>query len=330
MIDSMISRILTILILTPVWIWGSLSIAYAGPDSSVIRISILVLFIIAAPIAFYFTHTLWLAMIPLAILFFVLLVWWGTLSPSNDKDWAVEVANIPYGLIKDNHLTLHNVRNFDYQTKTDFTEKWETRQYDLAQITSLDLFLSYWGSPHMAHTILSWGFSNGDYLAVSIETRKDKTQQYSALKGFFKQYTLAYVAADERDLIHLRTNIRKEEVYVYRLQGLDKERMQALLGSYVAHMNRLVKKPEFYHALSMNCTSTIQLHNEANPDRLPFDWRLVVNGHIDEMLYDYAAIRADIPFAQLRKQSRIDLEMQKTDKTDYSAKIRYVTKISGS
>jgi len=327
MIDNMILRILTILILLPAWAWGSLAIFYAGPDSLLIRLSLLMLFIASVPAAFYFTHSIWLATIPIIITYLILLLWWNSLTPSNEKDWAVEVAKIPYGQIKGDILTLHNVRNFDYQTKTKFTEHWETRSYDLSQITSLDLFLSYWGSPHMTHTILSWGFANGEHLAVSIETRKDKTQSYSSIKGFFKQFTLAYIAADELDLIRLRTNFRKEAVYVYRLRGLDQDRMRKFLSSYVEHMNSLIEQPQFYHALRMNCTSTIQLHNEAKPDRLPFDWRLVINGHIDEMLYDYAAIRTDIPFAQLREQSRIDLEMQKMGATDYSAQIRQVAKI---
>lgn len=323
----MIFLILSLLILIPAWVWGSLAIAYAGPESFLFRISTLALFILILPATFYFSQSFWLAIIPLSMVFFALLVWWGALSPSNDKDWAADVANIPYGRIENDTLTLYNVRNFDYQSRTEFTEHWETRKYDLSQIRSLDLFLSYWGSPHMAHTILSWGFSNGDQLAVSIETRKDKSQQFSALKGFFKQFTLAYVAADERDLIRLRTNIRKEAVYIYRLQGLEPYRLRALLESYVAHMNRLTETPQFYHALSMNCTSTIQLHKEANPDRLPFDWRLVVNGHVDEMLYDYAAVRNDLPFSELREQSRIDLEMQKLGPADFSKRLRHAANI---
>ena len=173
---------------------------------------------------------------------------------------------------------------------------------------------------------MSWGFANGDHLAVSIETRKDKTQEYSAIKGFFKQFTLAYVAGDERDIIRKRTNISKEEVYVYRLK-VPKDRLRVSLESYVAHMNRLVNEPEFYHVLTMNCTSTIRMHNETNPDRLPFDWRFVANGHVDKLLYEHAAIRQDIPFTQLRAQSRIDLEMQKYEKTDFSTQLRRVAKI---
>ena len=134
------------------------------------------------------------------------------------------------------------------------------------------------------------------------------------------------MAADERDLIRLRTNYRNEEVYIYRL-NTPVNRMRQFLASYVDHMNRLVKTPEFYHALTMNCTSAIRLHSEANPDRLPSDWRLVVNGYVDRFLYDYAAIRTDMPFDKLRAQSRIDLEMKKLDAKDFSSRLRQVAKI---
>ena len=323
----MLLRIVSFLIIFVAWLWGSLAIAIAGPESVVLRTTMVLVFIGVVPISFYFSNTFWRASIYQACLFAALLVWWSTLSPTNDKDWAADVANIPHGTIKDNILTLHNVRNFDYQSETEFTERWETRSYDLSQLTSIDLFLSYWGSPHIAHTIVSWGFANGDQLAVSIETRKDKSQAYSAVKGFFKQYTLAYVAADERDLIRLRTNFRKEEVYVYRFQDVPESRLRESLESYVAHMNRLKKSPEFYHALTMNCTSTIRMHSETRPDRLPFDWRFVANGHVDELLYEHKAFRQDLSFEQLRKQSRIDLKMQSLGAADFSSQLRQAANI---
>jgi hypothetical protein len=322
----MILRGLVLLLLVLAWIWGGFAILIAGPASLLVHIATLVIFIGAVPVVFYFSTTFWRAIIYQIGVFAILLIWWSTLSPTNDKDWAADVAHIPHGTIENNILTLHNVRNFNYRTEQDFDERWETRTYDLNQLESIDLFLSYWGSPHITHTIISWGFKNGDQLAVSIETRKDKTQQYSAIKGFFKQFTLAYVAADERDVIRKRTNIWKEEVYVYRLT-VPKDRIRSSLESYVAHMNKLVNEPEFYHALTMNCTSTIRMHSETNPDRLPFDWRFVANGHVDKLLYDHKAIRYDLPFEQVRKQSRIDLAMQEKDGTDFSVSLRQAANI---
>jgi len=323
----MILRLIAILLVLLAWTWGAIVILIAGSESQTVRFGMVIGYLATVPIALYFFGLSWRSFVSLGIVFAALLFWWSTLTPTNDKDWLADVENIPYGVIKDDILTLNNVRNFDYKSRTEFTKKWETRDYDLSRIKSLDLYLSYWGSPHITHTIMSWGFANGDYLAVSIEARKDKSQKYSAIKGFFKQFNLVYVAADERDLVQLRTNFRKERVYLYRLSNISANRMRGLLESYVAHMNRLVKTPEFYNALTKNCTSAIRLHTETDPDRLPSDWRLVANGHIDELLYEQAAIRQDLPFEQLRAQSRIDLAMQKLGAKDYSSNLRKAAKL---
>ena len=324
----MFIRITTLLIVVLGWIWGVMAISIAGPESTMMRVAMVLVFIAAPAVSFYFYKLSWRNVASLCVVFAALLVWWNSLTPSSNKDWSADVANIPYGVIKGDILTLNNVRNFNYQSETEYTQRWETRSYDLSQLKSIDLFLSYWGSPHITHTIMSWGFANGDQLAVSIETRKDKSQQYSAIKGFFKQFNLAYVAADERDVIRLRTNFRKEQVYLYRLQNIPIKRMRETLESYVEHMNRLVKSPEFYHALTMNCTSAIRLHTETNPDRAHADWRLLANGHVDKLLYEHATIRQDLPFEQLRRQSRVDLVMQKRGAKNFASDMRRLAKIN--
>lgn len=311
------------LILLFAWIWGAMALYFAGPAPAWWRFLLVVLFILALPLSFYFTSTYWYGVAYASVVFGILIIWWIILKPENNKDWQADVARTPHGEIQGDMLTLHNVRNFHYRSRTDYDQHWETRSYDLSKITSLDLFLSYWGSPHIAHTILSWGFENGDHLAISIETRKDVTQTYSSIKGFFKQFTLVYVAADERDLIRLRTNIRKEEVYLYPLAHVPQDRARALLESYVQHMNRLASKPEFYHALQMNCTSVITLHTKTiDPNAHLADWRLIANGHIDEMLYERGSIRNDLPFEEIRKLSRVDLRMQALDESDFSSRLR--------
>lgn len=311
------------LILFLAWVWGALALYFAGPAPAWLRFLLVLLFVLALPLAFYFTKSYWHGAAVAAVVFTCLLVWWSTLKPSNDRHWHTDVANTPYGDIKGDVLTLHNVRNFHYRTRVDYNPAWETRTYDLSKITSLDLFLSYWGSPHIAHTILSWGFDNGKHLAISIETRKDVTQSYSSVKGFFKQFTLVYVAADEKDLIRLRTNVRKEEVYLYPLRNVPQDRARALLESYLRHMNSLVTKPEFYHAMEMNCTSVITLHTKMIDPRAHIaDWRLIANGHVDEMLYERGTIRNDLPFTQIRKASRVDQCMQQNDVAEFSAQLR--------
>jgi hypothetical protein len=194
--------------------------------------------------------------------FGVLALWWSTIRPSNDRDWAPEYARIPYGELHGDLLTLHNVRDFDYRSETEFTARWETRTYDLSSLTGLDLFLSYWGSPAIAHTLVAWTFADGPPLAVSIETRRERSEGYSAIRGFFRQYEICYVAADERDLIRLRTNYRGEDVYLYRLRT-PTDRARALLLDYVSTMNALRDHPEWYNAFSDNCTTSIRTHTKA-------------------------------------------------------------------
>ena len=140
---------------------------------------------------------------------------------SNDRDWQPEVGVTPYATINGDLVTIHGVRNFDYRTETDFTPRWETRTYDLRKLNSADLVAVYWGAKAIAHIILSFGFEGKDYLAVSIETRKENGESYSTLAGFFRQYELYYVIADERDVIRVRTTYRQpqEDVYIYRVSG---------------------------------------------------------------------------------------------------------------
>lgn len=316
-------RVFISIIMLGCWLWGSLAIYYAGPENKIVLYVILLLFITTLPLSFYLTRSFNKTVLTSIVIFLLLQIWWNTLSPSNDKDWAVDTSRIPYAEINADKLTMHNVRNFDYRSETDFSERWETRYYDLSKLKSVDLFLSYWGSPHIAHTIMSWGFENGDQLAVSIETRKDKTQEYSAIKGFFKQFTLAYVAADERDLIRLRTEYRKEDVYLYRFQNTPISRARALLESYIKHINQLKDKPAFYHALALNCTSAITLHAQAiNPGALPTDWRLIANGHLDKLLYERNSIRTDMPFSDLRQLSHINQRAGNLQGKNFSQGIR--------
>lgn len=256
------------------------------------------------------------------ILFSVLLGWWFSLEPSNSRDWQPDVAQLATADIQGNKLTVRNVRNFQYRSETDFTERWETRSYDLARLRGLDLYMDYWGSPSIAHTILSWDFGNGQHLAVSIETRKTRGQSYSAVRGFFRQYELYYVLADERDVVRLRTNYRHENVYLYRLRT-PPARAQAILLDYVKAVNRLAREPAWYNALAQNCTTTIRLHVADVMTGVPYDWRILANGYLDELLYEMGVVNRDYPFAELKQRSYINPRAQAVASDgDYSREIR--------
>lgn len=232
--------------------------------------------------------------------------WWFTLKPSNDRDWLPDVDRAAWAEIDGDQVTFHNVRNCDYRTETDFTPRWETRKVKLSKITGIDLAINYWGSPYMAHPIVSFQFSDSPPVCFSIETRKEKGESYSAIGGIYRQYELIYIVADERDVIRVRTNYRKgEDIYLYRL-NITPEVARERFTDYLTALNDLRKTPVWYNALTTNCTTSIRTQRNAN-QRAAFDWRLLVNGKGDEWLYEKRVIGdGKLGFAELKQQSLID------------------------
>jgi hypothetical protein len=261
------------------------------------------------------------AFLALALLFAGVLVWWLSLAPSNERDWIPDVARLPRGEVEGDTLVLHNVRDFDYRSEEDFTERWETRRYDLSKLQGFDLFLVHWGSPYIAHTIASWDFGD-DHLAVSIETRKEKGESYSALRGFFRQYEIYYVVADERDVVGLRATYRGEDVRLYRLDT-PVDIARATLLDYVEEINRLVERPEWYNALRHNCTTTIRMHASHVGGTPAWDPRFLVNGTLDELGYERGTVNTSMPFEDLKRRSNVtELAKAAEDAPDFSARIR--------
>jgi len=261
-------------------------------------------------------------MLGFLIAFAVVLGWWLLMPPSNSRNWQPDVAVLPWADIQGNRVTIHNIRNCDYRSETDYTVRHYDKTFDLDKLKSIDLFLVYWGSPYIAHTMLSFGFEGDDFVCFSVETRKEIGEAYSTIKGFFRQYELAYVVADERDLIGLRTNYRGERVYLYRLnESADIDRKVFL--DYLRKVNSLKDRPEWYNALTDNCTTSIRsLKAPFNPDAR-LDWRIIVNGFIDEMLYERKAVDTSLPFLELKKRSLINKRAKGLDKSpDFSQLIR--------
>ncbi len=246
----------------------------------------------------------------------VFAAWWLLIPPSNDRNWQPDVAVLPWAEIQGDLVTVHNIRNVDYHSETDYRVRHYDRRFDLRGLQSVDLFLVYWGSPSIAHTMLSFGFEDGGFLCFSIETRKEVGEEYSAVKGFFKQFELTYVVADERDVVRLRSNYRSgEEVYLYRLKMPTDFARQVLLD-YLREVNSLRENPEWYRAMLTNCTTSILRHTTPfNPDAR-FDWRLIANGYLDEMLYERGRLDRSLPFAQLKRKSLINRRAKAADQAD--------------
>jgi hypothetical protein len=254
--------------------------------------------------------------------FLIVLFWWFSLQPSNDRDWQPDLAVLPYADINGNQIVIHNIRNCDYRTETDFTVQHYDQTFSLDQLRTVDLYLVTWGSPDIAHTMVSFGFTNGDYVCFSIETRKEKGEDYSAAKGLFRQFELTYIIADERDVVRLRTNYRKgEEACLYRLQ-VTPEQGRKLLLDYLRRANELHEHAAWYNALTDNCTIGIRTQRDA-ADRAPWDWRMLLNGHLDELLYERGTIVTNLPFAELKKTSNINQRAKAADQAaDFSRQIR--------
>ena len=260
----------------------------------------------------------------------LVVAWWLSLAPSNMRAWQPDVAKLPWVERRVNAVTIHNVRNFDYRTETDYIEHWEARTVDLSQIQGIDLFLTHFGSPLIAHATVSFQFRDAagedTYLAMSIEQRKTIGQTYSTLRGFFRQYELIYLVANERDVVRLRTNFRKgEDVRLYHTLTKPDDARRLFL-QYLQWIEDLRLHPHWYNALTDNCTSSVTSYLARNHvgGLSRWDWRLLLNGLGDQMLYDYGDLATGgLSFKALGEQAFINDEAKSLgDDPNFSRDIR--------
>jgi len=308
--------------------WGVLALYYFDHLSLALRTGLAAAFALASLIAlvgFALPRWRWRAFTVYLALFAVVLLSWRAIEPSNDRDWQPDVAILPYAIIDGDRITVHNIRNFDYRTETDFTPAYYDKTFDLRKLEGVDLIASYWTGPAIAHIFLSFGFEGGDHLAISIETRKERGESYSTVQGFFRQYELYYVVADERDLIRLRTNYRKdppEDVYVYRAHGAV-ENGRGLFLHYIEEINALKSRPEWYNTLTTNCTTAIWAHSRINPRHPPLSWKILVSGYVPEYLHEIGKLDSGLPFAELKRRAHVNARAQAADRAaDFSRQIR--------
>ncbi len=303
-LESLLRRLLPSLLALPCALWMGLALALRLPLSRWLAAGIGV----AVPMVLL-VLLFWLpwrqGCVVFLSAFLVGLAWFAALRPANDRNWMPDVAKIPTAVIQGGHLLIQNVRNCIYRSEFDYDARFENRDYALDKLRGMDLFLVSWGPRHIAHTILSFDFGTESHLAFSIETRKEQSQSYSAIRGFFREYELCIVAADERDVIRLRTNYRKEMVRLYHLNGPPVEAREVLMD-YLARINGLAVHPEWYDALTDNCTTAIIGPIRGHSRRLPWSWKLIASGHLDEHLYDCGFLSHNLPFERLRQMAVIN------------------------
>lgn len=307
---------------TAMTVWGVGALYYDGPGNALLRS------VLATALGLGTVGTLlWLphrrrTLVGFALVWIALLAWWSTMRPSNERAWQPDVAVLPYATVAGDRLTLHNIRNFVYRTDTDFTPRYYDKTFDLKQLDDVDLISSYWAGDAIAHILVSFG--GQDYVAVSIETRKELHEAYSSIRGFFKQYELIYVVADERDVIRLRTTYRQpqEEVYLYRTR-IPPANARRLLMAYVQKINALVAHPAFYNTLTTNCTTSVLFHFRSFGARVRYNWKILLSGYTAEYAYESGGLDTRLPFAELRRRSRINAQAQGAhEAADFSQRIR--------
>ena len=304
-------------------VFGTLFLYFSNLPWAWARLVLAVAFVAATIGLFVFLKPRWKATAAFFALYALLVVWYVLIPASNDRAWQPDVAQTPSAEIDGDTLTVHNVRDFRYRSVEDYDVNWETRTYDLSTLQSLDYFFSYWGSTTIAHTMLSFGFADGRYLCISVETRKEIGETYAPIRSFFKQFELVYILGDERDLVALRTNHRREDVYLFPTRE-DPARIRALLLDILERANSLARRPEYYRTIRDNCTTSLLGHIDRVADEpTPFSLALILNGYMPEQAYQRGRFESDAPFAEVKQQYAISARAQALPSLDdFSRQIR--------
>lgn len=264
-------------------------------------------------------HPFWLSFTVVVGLFLLVLVWWQTQTPTHDRNWDANFAKLPSVEQDGDLFTFRNIRNTRYRSLEDFEARFETRQYRLSQLSGVDLLTIYWGSKWICHPMLVFEFASAQHLCISIELRYRENQPYEIIPSLFRQNEIIYLACDERDAILRRTKFDSGiDCYLFRLDLAPDLRKDVFL-EYVDQINELVEHPSWYNALTRNCTTSVYQQRKG---QMQWDWRLVINGKLDEMLYEWERLDTSLPFAELKEKSWINDRANAADDSSFSAALR--------
>jgi hypothetical protein len=302
-------------------LWSVLALYYSNLPKALRPLSAAA-FVIASVAVLFFVKSRLYGRLAFLGLFVAVIVYWLLIPPSNDRAWRKDVAVLPHADVKGNLVTIHNIRNFDYRTTSDFDVRYYDKTYDLDKLRNVDFFMSFWAPIPFCHTMVSFGFEGGDYLCVSIETRPKENQGYSPLAACFKQFELIYVVADERDVVRLRTNFRDEAVYLYHIQTTP-QAMRRFFLRYCDRVNDLWARPEWYCTLTRNCTTDIPRRDGRTYGLFPESWKIIINGFVDQFFYQTGSLDQSVPLTELRKLGHINTRGQNAgDDPKFSQRIR--------
>lgn len=255
----------------------------------------------------------------------LLVAGFATVEPSNDREWSTGQERIPYASFDGDSVTIHDMRNFEWKKDGTVVEVWEDRTYDLDKLESAWFALAPFEREARgpAHTFLSFGFSDSQYVAISIEARREKDEDYSLVKGVLRRFEVMYVIGDERDLVRMRTNIRDDDVYLYPIRT-SPEKARQLFVEMLTRASALNEQPEFYNTLTNNCTTNILDHaNRITPGKVPYGKEVLLPGYADELAQRLGLIDDDVPIEQIRARYLINARaMKHADDPHFSLRIR--------
>ncbi|GHG91891.1 DUF4105 domain-containing protein [Comamonas sp. JC664] len=321
-----VSRVVTALFLVSGGMWATLALVLtgAGPQGPVLVRGLAALLLSGAAVAAWRFHSKRAAVGAMAAGCVAIWGWTQTVRPATQRDWAPDLARSARGEVVGSRVTLYDVRDFRYRDTSDWDAAWYSATYDTRELTGawfvVEPFSGVWGA---AHTMVSFGFSDGRYLVFSVEVRREKGETFSALGGLFRQFELVYVVGDERDLVQLRSNHRKDDVYMYPVDA-SKERIARFFLDMVARMNALHEEPEFYDTLTNNCTTNLVRHLETVSEaRVPYDHRTLLPAFSDALAYELKLIDQDVPLEQVRQRYHINARALAAEgRPDFSRRIR--------
>jgi hypothetical protein len=238
---------------------------------------------------------------------------WHSIMPSNTREWMPDVALAPSASFAGDTVTVYNVRNFEYRSESDFIPRYDTRLIDLSKLTEVDIIVSYWAGETIAHIMTSFGFSDGQFLTFSIETRRENSESYSPVKGFFRNYELVYIVADERDVLGLRARYRspQERVFILRT-AITPDFGRKLLRGYLEEINSLDAQPSFYNTLTTNCTTQVLWTAQAFGSDAPYNWKILLSGYVPQYLYENQGLTPRMSLEEIMSASYVSQTIRDT------------------
>lgn len=310
----------TVKYLLAIWVFGL--IWYAAPFPGAGNIALAVAWaalLLAIPFRIRRSSGKWLAVAALFLI--ALLPYYLFVRPSHNRDWQKPQEFTAYAEVDGEKVTVHHFRSFDYGPDSEIIPNWSTREFDLKNLTGMDFFMTTWGSGMAGHPIFSFDFGEQGHLAFTIEARMEKGETFSLIPGLYRRYELSYIPSEESDAVRVRTNFRENEnVCLYRTVATPKQARDRFM-EFLETMDDIRKQPRFYNIISSNCTTAVRSQMTGG---FPFDWRIIINGKLDEMLHERGLlVTGGLKFDELKRRAFLNPKLREhPEKAGFSERVR--------